>query len=334
MDKITSVWAVFVFILVSSQTDAKSKECRDTFHSCSNWSSAGMCHDAKFGFVMRGGCSKTCGFCKGEDTSSTTDKPKPTKASVLTTVTTARIKKESGVDSTIPPYKKDGCVDVFPKCAEWKKNSNMCSNPKLAPFLRFGCANSCAFCSKGSSITTPSPPTVPIPSGKSGEAAFIDHDSAVEMGIAKEIGQNDKKSKLSNHASEKTAKSSKQIYVLKREDKEPDSKRVEIETGDDTGADPVSSLSRLGDDLPKILKGSPDSVNLAAFDDLPEAFRGSKLEDKVAGFVGKAGKKKFDYFTEHYSKDPYIAEYQREEWMRNNGVMGKPYRRWLKNKKE
>ncbi|XP_032231676.2 uncharacterized protein LOC5507228 isoform X3 [Nematostella vectensis] len=331
MDKITSVWAVFVFILVSSQTDAKSKECRDTFHSCSNWSSAGMCHDAKFGFVMRGGCSKTCGFCKGEvgdgempsfemkhqkrteshvrddtraqtsrplhankDTSSTTDKPKPTKASVLTTVTTARIKKESGVDSTIPPYKK----------------------------------------AKGSSITTPSPPTVPIPSGKSGEAAFIDHDSAVEMGIAKEIGQNDKKSKLSNHASEKTAKSSKQIYVLKREDKEPDSKRVEIETGDDTGADPVSSLSRLGDDLPKILKGSPDSVNLAAFDDLPEAFRGSKLEDKVAGFVGKAGKKKFDYFTEHYSKDPYIAEYQREEWMRNNGVMGKPYRRWLKNKKE
>ena len=42
---------------------------------------------------------------------------------------------------------------------------------------------------------------------------------------------------------------------------------------------------------------------------------------------------KYDYFTGHYSKDPFVAESQREDWAKENKeITGESYRKYVGKK--
>jgi hypothetical protein len=192
----------------------------------------------------------------------------------------------------------------------------------------------------------------------------------VEIGIAREMIEANKNPEGQSQSSRKTlkknVKSLRQALTAKSKIKQRKNvvkkkgkmslkrktKRVEIETGHKDQS-PFSEIKEITNgvdnvDLQNTGLGpeagdaiSADSIGLKA-----DAFDG--LEKDLPDFAGldnvgdvqkiletpKHKTKKLDYFVEHFSNDPYVAESEREQWMKENDIRPKQYRRRLEKTKQ
>lgn len=122
-------------------------------------------------------------------------------------------------------------------------------------------------------------------------------------------------------------------------------KRVEIEDGFKSQSPLISNFDGASHEITKVDSTNSDfgpKANVALSD---EGFGGKTAEvdnlAKLPDFVGLNNRKdvqelfetptnkKFDYYVEHFSNDPYLAESEKEEWMKDSDARMKQYRRRL-----
>ncbi|XP_031561826.1 microtubule-associated protein RP/EB family member 1-like isoform X2 [Actinia tenebrosa] len=264
--------------------------------------------------------------------------------------------------------KKSKCKDLFSKCEEWKEKKNICKSPKFKPYMEFGCARSCSLCSAFdedpniASLQDNDSVNVEIGEKKSSlalgpKSRTKDIDSklndVVEIGIAREmIEANKKPGKKGHHLSSTLHGKNNKIprskiplkkYILKQKENSSsinNAKRVEIEDGFKSDSNPFSNLKEVANGVDKVdlqtaVLGSEAEFKTNTFDaldrDLPDFGGLDNVGDVEKLLETPKPKKKMDYYVDHFSSDPYEAESEKEQWLQENRIRPKQYRREVKN---
>lgn len=131
--------------------------------------------------------------------------------------------------------------------------------------------------------------------------------------------------------------------------RKPNTKRVEIEDGFKSQS-PFTNLNGVSHEISKVDSPISDLTSKSSDSVSDEGFAGKSLEldslAKLPDFDGLNNRKdvqelfetptskKFDYYVEHFSTDPYLAESEKEEWMKENDSRMKQYRRRLEDTKK
>lgn len=145
-------------------------------------------------------------------------------------------------------------------------------------------------------------------------------------------------------------KSNKPQQQLQRKQNEKNirksnTKRVEIEDGFKSQSPLISNFDGASHEITKVDSTNSDFGPKASVALSDEGFGGKTAEvdnlAKLPDFVGLNNRKdvqelfetptnkKFDYYVEHFSNDPYLAESEKEEWMKDSDARMKQYRRRL-----
>lgn len=180
-------------------------------------------------------------------------------------------------------------------------------------------------------------------------------NDVVEIGIAREMMEANKKHVKKGHHRSKTlhgknrSKTSRSKIPLKKiilkhkkaKSSKNAAKRVEIEDGFKSDTSPFSNLKEVENGVDKVdlqtaVLGSEAEFKTNMFDglnrDLPDFGGLDNVGDVEKLLETPKPKKKMDYYVDHFSSDPYEAESEKEQWLQENSIRSKEYRREVKEK--